>query len=148
MSEAIDPQLVARLCDYQDSLERARMDGLERYLAAFEDPPAGVVAHEIDLEKRVVRVNDAELHLLGYAREQMLGRPIWEFIVLHDASQRAIEKKLTGEKALLPFLRSFVRSDGRAVLLLVLDRHLRDAAGAITGIRTVMVESPSGAANP
>ena len=49
---------------------------------------------------------------------------------MQGASQRAIEKKLSGEKELKPFVRTFHRkADGTGVALLVLDRLIRDAHG-------------------
>jgi PAS domain S-box-containing protein len=89
---------------------------------------------------RVVRVNPGELKLLGYREEEMVGRPVFEVIVMQEVARRAIEQKLRGEKELRPFVRSFRRSDGTALVLLLVDRHLRDAKGSIIGIRTAMTE--------
>jgi hypothetical protein len=69
-----------------------------------------------------------------------VGRPIFEKIVMQDASRRAIEQKLSGEKKLKPFVRSFRRSDGTAMALMLMDRLLRDEQGRIVGIRTAMTE--------
>jgi PAS domain S-box-containing protein len=126
------------LTEYLDDLERAQKDGPLRFRRTFEEAPPGVGVHEIDGDMRVMRVNPEELKLLGYERGEMEGRPVWEIIVMQDASRRAIEQKLKGERELKPFVRSFRRKDGTAVPLLLADRHLRDVRGAIVGLRTAM----------
>jgi len=81
-----------------------------------------------------------ELKLLGYRAEEMVGKVVWRLIVMEEASRRAIEQKLKGERELKPFVRSFRRADGTAIALLLADRHLRGAGGEITGLRTALVE--------
>ncbi|HUG55378.1 MAG TPA: PAS domain-containing protein [Vicinamibacteria bacterium] len=126
------------LNDYHDELERAQKEGPLRFKKVFEDPPPGVGVHELDTSMRVVRVNAEELRILGYRQEEMVGRVVWEIIVMQDAARRAIELKLKGERELKPFVRSFKRADGSAVALLLADRHLRDVRGEIVGLRTAM----------
>jgi PAS domain S-box-containing protein len=131
-------EAVALLTAYQDRLDRAAAEGGSRYDEVFANPPAGVGVHEIDQKRVIRRVNALEPQLLGYSAEQLLSRPVHDFIVMSEASQRAIEKKLTGG-ALRPFVRSFRRADGGAVAMALVDRHLKDAAGTVVGIRTAMV---------
>ena len=130
----------ARVEAYQDRLEKAVATGRAAYDAAFDDPPSGVGAHEIDLSMVLKRVNSGELAILGYTREQMVGRHVTDIIVMEEASKRAIEKKFAGTLELKPFVRTFRRSDGTPVTLLLLDRHLKDAQGRVVGIRTVLTE--------
>jgi hypothetical protein len=130
-------QLEAELTAYQDRLEQAAPRGRTAYDAAFEDPPPGIGAHEIDAGKRVVRVNGQELCLLGYSADQMLGQVVSDFVVLQDYSQRAMDKKLSGADTLTPYVRAFKKPKGACTMLL-LDRCLRDVQGQIIGIRTVM----------
>src|SRR5688572_812204 len=88
----------ARLAEYLEELERAEGEGADRFRAAFDHPPAGMGVHEVNAQAVVTRVNAEELKLLGYRQEEMVGRPVWEFAVMQGVSQRAIEKKLSGEK--------------------------------------------------
>ncbi len=62
-------------------LERERDRLHARTVATYEDlfERAPVGYHEIDLDGRIVRVNDTEVALFGYTREEMLGRHSWEF---------------------------------------------------------------------
>jgi PAS domain S-box-containing protein len=130
------------LTAYQDRLDEARKQGAAQYEDALSSSPPGVGVHEIDNDHVLVKVNPEELRLLGYAAEQMVGRRVWSFIVMQEASQRAIDEKLKGQKDLRPFVRSFRRGNGTAVTLLLLDRRLYDAAGNIVGIRTALTEIP------
>ncbi len=128
------------LNEYLDELDRVQKEGPLRLGKAFAASPAGVGVHELDTEMRVVRVNPEELRILGYREDEMVGRPVWEIIVMQEASRRAIEQKLKGERELKPFVRSFRRKDGTAIPLLLADRHLRDVRGEIVGLRTAMTE--------
>jgi PAS domain S-box-containing protein len=125
------------LTRYQDELDRAAALDPPRYAQAFESAPPGVGAHEIDPAKVYRRVNRGALAILGYERDELVGQPVVRFIVMTETSERAIEKKLSGQAELKPFVRTFVRKDGSSITLLLLDRRLKDASGAIVGIRTV-----------
>jgi PAS domain S-box-containing protein len=138
MTSTTMDEAVAVLTAYQDRLDRAAEESASRYDEVFANPPAGIGVHEIDQKRVIRRVNAVEPQLLGYSAEQLVGRPVHDFIVMSEASQRAIEKKLTGG-ALRPFVRSFRRADGGAVAMALVDRHLKDAAAVVVGIRTAMV---------
>jgi PAS domain S-box-containing protein len=133
----------ARLRDYLAALEQAQAQGPSRFRDVFERPPAGIGVHELDDQGNITRVNSEELRLLGYRENQMVGRPGWEFVVMQGVSQRSIEKKLSGEKELKPFVRTFHRKDGTGVALLVLDRLIRDGQGKARGIRTAIMVAPT-----
>lgn len=133
-------ELIARLTEYQDRLDAARSEGTTRYLAAFRDSPAGIGVHEIDADKVIRRISPEELKILGYREDEMLGHPVLEFIVMQEASQRAIEQKMKGVRELKPFVRTFRRADGTALALTLLDRLLTDVSGEVVGIRTVLTE--------
>ena len=128
------------LNDYLDQLDRIQKEGPLRFKEVFDKSPSGVGVHELDAAMKVVRVNPEELRLLGYRQEEMVGRQVWEIIVMQDAARRAIEQKLRGERELKPFVRSFRKADGTAIPLLLADRHIRDARGEIVGLRTAMTE--------
>jgi PAS domain S-box-containing protein len=132
-------QMVSVLLAYQDRLAEAARQGTRRFEEAFADPPDGVCVHEFDASGTIRRVNRQVLALLGYERDQMVGRPVWEFVVMQDASRQSVQKKLAGEKDIKPFVRTFRRADGSGVAMLLVDRRLEDAAGKPAGIRTAMM---------
>ena len=134
-------QAVAALTAYHDQLEQAEKRGLTAFEQVFHNPPPDVVGvHEIDLQQRVIRVSRHELKVLGYTNEQMVGHPVWEFIVMQEAAQRSIDQKFKGKKELKPFARTFKRADGQGLSMLLMDRHLLDKSGQLVGIRTVLAE--------
>jgi len=137
-SRMTQEELVVRLQEYHDRLATAAARGSHWFEEAFADPPVGVAVHEYDASARITRVNDEELRLLGYTREEMIGRHVWEFVVMADASRQSIEKKLAGEKDIKPFVRTFKRSDSSGVAMLIVDRRILDAQGQPIGMRTAM----------
>ncbi|MEG3437578.1 GAF domain-containing protein [Pannus brasiliensis CCIBt3594] len=70
------------------SARKQAEEALERYAHEVEDlynnAPCGY--HSLDAEGRYIRVNETELKWLGYRREEMLGRPISDFLT--PASRR------------------------------------------------------------
>jgi PAS domain S-box-containing protein len=132
----------APLRQYLMRLQEAQAQGPARFREVFERPPAGIGVHELDDQGNITRVNAEELRLLGYRESQMVGRPAWEFVVMQGVSQRSVEKKLSGEKELKPFVRTFQKADGTGVALLVLDSLIRDAHGKARGIRTAIMLAP------
>ena len=99
----------------------------------FYDAP--VAYHELDEHGVLTRVNRTELTLLGYSTEEMVGKPVWNFIV-EKVSRDAIAKKIAGLKPLEPYERTFVRKDGSTVPVLMQDRLIRDREGIVHGLRT------------
>ena len=144
MSPLPTDEAIACMTAFHDRLDAVAPDEA-RYEAVFRAPPEGVGAHEIDAEGILRRVNRQELALLGYTEAQMVGRAVTEFIVMREASERAIGKRLQGTRDTKPFMRAFRRADGSAVTMLMLVRIMRGPAGETRGIRTVMTEAPIGA---
>jgi len=103
----------------------------------FFDAP--VAYHELDEHGVIMRVNRTELTMLGYREEEMVGRPVWEFVV-ENVSRNATAMKIAGQMPLEPFERTFRRKDGSTVSLLLHDRLIRDRDGVIGGIRTACID--------
>jgi PAS domain S-box-containing protein len=141
MTHGFSDELAGRMAAYQDRLDEAARRGPTSLTEVFDNPPPGLGAHEIDADMKLLRANDGDLRLLGYSREEFVGRRVLDFIVMTETAERAIGRKLTGELALKPFVRTFKRKDGSAVALVLLDRHLKDAAGQVVGLRTVLAEA-------
>jgi len=112
----------------------------QRYRSLFEDAP--VAYHEIDVNGVLTRINLAECALLGYKREEMLGRPVWELVDEEEqaASRESVAKKVRGEKALVPFERTYRTQDGRQVAVEIHESLIRDGAGAVIGIRSCLLD--------
>ena len=131
---------VAILTGVQDRLDAASKEGQRAYDQALDRTPEGVAVHELDEHAVIRRVNRQEQRVLGYGAEQLVGHVPWDFIVMNEVSQRAIQQKLDGTRELKPFLRTFRHASGAPLTVLMLDRHLKDATGRIVGLRTAFLE--------
>lgn len=129
---------IARLEAYQKRLDEAHAQGRSAYDALFDGAPPGFAVHEIDARGVVTRVNVRELEVLGRRADELLGKPVWQFAVMKEASQRAVEKKLAGG-GLKPFVRTLMRADQTGLTAAFVERYLKDAGGEVTGIRTAFM---------
>lgn len=104
------------------------------YRELFDDAP--VAYHELDEQGIIRKVNNAECQLLGFSAEEMIGRPIWEFLVGEEAavSRIAIREKLAGKRPLAPFCRTCVTRDNRYRTVQVRDRLIQNSVGDGVGI--------------
>ena len=75
----------------------------------------------------------------GRRADELLGKPVWTFAVMEDASHRAVERKLAGS-GLKPFVRTLTRGDGTGATAAFVERYLKDGSGAIVGIRTALMQ--------
>ena len=103
----------------------------------FYDAP--VAYHELDEHGLITRVNRTELTMLGYAPGEMVGRPVWEFIV-EKVARDAIAQKIAGTMPLEPFERTLRRKDGSTIPVLMQDRLIRDREGVVHGLRTTSID--------
>jgi PAS domain S-box-containing protein len=108
-----------------------------KFQELFDGAPVGY--HELNAEGRIVRVNRTELEMLRYTFEQMIGQPVWEFVVERETSRQAVLDKLADKIApAQSYERIYRRRDGSTVTFLIEDRILRDGNGRITGIRSTI----------
>jgi PAS domain S-box-containing protein len=117
-------------------VEEALRKSEVRFQELFHEAPVGY--HEVDTEGRITQVNRTELTMLGYTLEEMLGQPMWKFIV-EEESQKVLMAKITG--VTLPgrqFERTYRRKDGTMLPVLIEDRLLQNIKGKIIGIRSTI----------
>ncbi len=97
--------------------ERALRESEEQFRRLYDEAPFGY--HEIDLEGRIVNINRTECEMLGYSREEMLGRPIVDFVAedQREAARIAVREKLRGERPLVPIERPYLARDGRRLIV-------------------------------
>jgi len=67
---------------YRHQLEDAQRRNEAQFRLLFEDAP--LPYHSLDAEGRILAVNQTWLDTLGYARDEVVGRPVAEFIVPED----------------------------------------------------------------
>jgi PAS domain S-box-containing protein len=120
-------------------IEEALIESERKLREIFDDAPVGY--HELDMEGRIIRVNRTELDMLGYTAEEMLGQPVWKFVVEERMAHQAVLEKITGVTSpTQPFERTYRRKDGRPIPVLIQDRILQDKGGKIIGIRSTLQE--------
>jgi PAS domain S-box-containing protein len=137
----ISPILHAKLQRGRQERERKRaeellLDSEARFRQLFDEAPMGY--HEIDTKGQISRVNRTELNMLGYSAEEMLGKPVWEFVADAD-SRKAVMSKLAGVNPPgYQFERTYRRKDGTLVPVMIMERILVNENGQIKMIRSTI----------
>ena len=117
--------------------EEALRESEERFRQMYDEAPVGY--HELDREGRIIRVNRRELEMLGYTDEELLGRPVWKFVVEEEMTRQVIMAKITGDVSFHEtFERTYRRKDGTTLPVLIEDQVIRNKKGRITGIRSMI----------
>ena len=132
----INEELQHEIVEHKRAQETLRQSE-ERFRQLYDEAPVGY--HELDREGRITRVNRTELDMLGYSEQEMLGQPVWEFIVEREMSREAFEAKIAG--AMPPgraFERTYRRKDGTTLTVIIEDRVVRNEAGQITSINSTI----------
>lgn len=121
----------------QRESEQAARERDRQYTQLFEQAPVGY--HEVDRAGRIVRVNQTELDLLGYSKEEMIGRPFWHFVVEKEEAEQTFLARLTeAGSAIACFERTRIRKDGSSFASRSQSRALLDETGQIVGFRTTI----------
>jgi PAS domain S-box-containing protein len=132
-------KMAFRLYDAQKAAqerETALQASEARYRSLFDEAPVGY--HELNMEGQVMDINQTELKMLGYERQELIGQSIWRFVV-EPESRAAVGAKLAGR--LLPgkgYERTFRRKDGSTFPVIVDDVILIDKEGNTAGIRSTL----------
>lgn len=121
-------------------MEKRLRETNENYRTLFEEAP--VAYHEIDNHGVLINLNRAECELLGYRKTEVLGRHVWELVAPEhqEESRQSVLRKLAGEQTLAPFLREYVRHDGKRLLLNIHENLIRSESGEILGIRSTLLD--------
>lgn len=118
-------------------LEEALREKEEKLQQIYEEAPIGY--HELNEEGKIVSINRTELAMLGYPAEEVLGQPIWKFVVEEEMTRKIILAKIAGDVSFHEtFERTYRRKDGQTLPVLVKDRVIKDKEGRIIGIRSAV----------
>jgi PAS domain S-box-containing protein len=128
-----------KLLDHQ-SLEQKLRDSERHFQSWFQDAP--VACHEVDRDGVILCVNQAECELFGFRAEEMVGRPIWEFMASEDRekTRTGLLQRIADEQPLVPLEREYKRRDGTSLIMEIHQKRIRDAAGRPTGLRTFLLD--------
>jgi PAS domain S-box-containing protein len=117
--------------------EEALRKSEEKFQKLFDEAPVGYM--ELDAEGGITQVNRTGLTLLGYTADEMLGQPIWKFVMEEEAACETVRAKLSGS---IPcgqsFERTYKRKDGTTLPIVIEDALIRDANRMITGIHSTI----------
>lgn len=122
--------------------EDALRQSESRFWHLFNDAPIGY--QEIDIHGRVTLVNQTELDLLGYEKQEMLGECLWSFVQDKEEAKERILKKLNNEYPPgINFESKFIKKDGTIIDVAIDDRLLYDDEGHVRGLRTTLQDITS-----
>jgi two-component system, LuxR family, sensor kinase FixL len=121
-------------------LEQRLRDSERHFRSWFEDAP--IACHEVDRNGVVLCVNQAECELFGFRPEEMVGRPIWDFMAPEDRekTRAGLLQRIADEQPLVPLEREYKRRDGSSLVMEIHQKRIRDEAGHATGLRTFLLD--------
>ncbi len=106
--------------------------GDSRASRLLEKVPVGLI--EFNLRGEITLVNETQLELLGYSKEDMLGRQFWEFFEEPDVTRHAFLKQVSGQwETARSYEANYVRKDGALLPALSASTPLEDDLGRTTG---------------
>jgi two-component system, NtrC family, sensor kinase len=118
--------------------EHALRDSEDRFRRLYNEAPFGY--HELDLGGNIVNVNQTECDMLGYTRDEMLGRPIFDFLAEDERedARASFRDRIEHPDAVMSFERNYRTKDGRHVTMAVDNRLTRDEDGRVVGMRSTL----------
>ena len=106
----------------------------------FETAPVGFL--EIDSKGIVRSANPKECELRGLAAREMIGKHSANLLPPGDRQRYSeqLERKMSGQVALVPYQRKYLRPDDSVLTVEVHERLLRNRAGQIVGMRLSAID--------
>jgi diguanylate cyclase (GGDEF)-like protein/PAS domain S-box-containing protein len=129
---------VAALAIERRRAEQALRTSEARFRAAFDQIAVGMA--ESDARGRLIRVNDEYCRIMGYTREELIGRSVWELTYSEDVSENrrrfdattaALQPSHTVEKR-------YIRKDGSLVWVRVTANLMRSESDGATYVLGVV----------
>ena len=128
-------QLIIQDISDRKSVENEILKSREDFKELFEYAPVGY--HEIDNFGRIVRMNQTELDMLGYTREEIMGQYVWKLFENEAHSQRRTKEKLEGKLiSTEPYERKIFTKDKSTITVLLQDKIIKSKDGTILGTRS------------
>jgi PAS domain S-box-containing protein/putative nucleotidyltransferase with HDIG domain len=121
-------------------VEEALQISEERYRELWDNAP--VAYHTLNTKGIITSVNHTEAKMLGYTPDEMLGKPVFEFILPEqrkEAKKRFLQK-IAGKHIPKAGDRIYITRDGRKIHVAIDDILEYDSEGKVVGIRTTMLD--------
>lgn len=111
--------------------EAAWRESEERFRRAFDEGPVGMCI--VGADRLAVQVNRAHAQMLGYRREELVGRSVGSMVHPDDQStlEPLVERMLRGEASTLTAELRFLRKDGITVWGRFTGTAIRDREGRV-----------------
>ena len=124
----------------REQAEQALRDKLKHFEALWDDAP--VAYHVLDTEGVIKEVNQTETDMLGYTKQEMVGRPIFDFVLpqQREEAEDRFRLKLAGDHISKQVDRIYVKKDGSEIHVSIDDRLEFGSDGEVSGVRTTMVD--------
>lgn len=107
----------------------------ERYIDLFENAPIGYF--EIDINGKILNVNQTIVELSGHTKEELIGNFCWDYTANSQLVKKETLAKLQGEDLPMEsYDREIIRKDGTKVAAYIKDKLLKNESGEIIGIRS------------
>jgi PAS domain S-box-containing protein/putative nucleotidyltransferase with HDIG domain len=138
-------KLMGKMISATDITEHRRAEEkLRESEARFKElwDNAPVAYHTLDIKGIITSVNQTEAKMLGYTKEEMIGKFIFEFISpeQREEAQKRYQQKISGHYTPKAENRIYVKNDGSKIYVLIDDVLERDENGKVIGIWTTMVD--------
>ncbi len=121
-------------------VEEALRASEERYRELWENAPAAY--HTLDTKGIITSVNRTEEKMLGYKSEEMLGKPIFDFILpeQREEAKKRFLQKTKGNHIPEAKDRIYVTKAGKKIHVTIDEVWEHDNEGKIIGVRTTMLD--------
>ena len=120
--------------------EQALIDSQERYRDLWDNAPAAY--HVVDTRGIILQANQTEAAMLGYTKQEIVGKSIFDFILPEQRkeAEKRFGLKLEGKSIAKQVDRIYVKKDGSKIYVSIDDRLEYDSVGKLLGVRTTMVD--------
>ena len=115
--------------------EHALRESEARFRKLYDEAPFGY--DELDETGRIVNINRTECELLGYDREEMLGRLAVDLVAEaeREGARRDLDEMLREGRPPFSVERTYVTKDGRRLIVAIENRARLDVSGRVVGLR-------------
>ncbi|MFH1148856.1 MAG: PAS domain S-box protein [Actinomycetota bacterium] len=129
------------------AISRARLAaavraGEEKYRQIYENAGEGIFS--FDLNMMLVDVNPRVCELVGYTREELVGRHIFDLGILHQddigLATEAIGRIVSGEARVVADEFRFITKDGRVLDMVLTGAGVYDESGELVGVTNIAAD--------
>ncbi len=135
--EKVNEQLKKEIKERKRAEEAVR-ESEERYRDLYDNAP--VMYHTIDTKGIVLDCNQTEADMLGYSKEEIIGKPIYTFQTkkYQDLAPHALHEGM--EKGHVVGERRFVKKDGRNIDTAFEGMAIHNDSGKAVGFRSTVID--------